>query len=141
MKLILFREDITKEEKLIKILVCQYHTGSPAFGPSVWNRIGRHRLSSFIKLEFWKWAIRAAFPWIRAYASDATFSLLNFSHFLPLNAWQDIISLFITFCLKQYHVTIKMTGKGLKLLANTFLVSQTWWNGIISLGSIMLMNA
>lgn len=63
-------------------------TGSPAFGPSVWKRIGRHLLSSFIKLEFWKWAIRAALPWIRAYARDATFSLLNFSHFLPLNAWK-----------------------------------------------------
>jgi hypothetical protein len=66
--------------------MAKYHTGSPAFGPSVWKSIGRQRLSSFIKLEFWKCAIRAAFPWIRAYARDATFSLLNFSHFLPLNA-------------------------------------------------------
>lgn len=62
------------------------HTCSPAFGPSVQKRIGRQRLSSFIKLEFWKWATRADFPWIRAYARAATFSLLNFSHFLPLNA-------------------------------------------------------
>lgn len=69
-------------------------TWSPAFGPSEWKRIGRHLLSSFIKLEFWKWAIRAAFPWMRAYASDATFSLLNFSHFLPLNACRKFHLLF-----------------------------------------------
>lgn len=71
-------------------MISWYPTGSPAFGPSVWKRIGRQRLSSFIKLEFWKWAIRAAFPWILAYAMDATFSLLNFSHFLPLNAWKKM---------------------------------------------------
>lgn len=61
-------------------------TWSPASGPSELNRIGRQRLSSFIKLEFWKWATSAALPWIRAYAREATFSLLNFSHFFPLNA-------------------------------------------------------
>lgn len=60
-------------------------TWSPACGPSLWKSIGRHHFSSFIRLEFWKWAIKAFLPWILAYASDATFSLLNFSHFLPLN--------------------------------------------------------
>lgn len=82
-----FLKDIQKEDfRSQGELVSWYLTGSPAFGPSVWKSMGRQRLSSFIKLEFWKWAIRAAFPWIRAYASVATFSLLNFSHFLPLNA-------------------------------------------------------
>lgn len=57
----------------------------PATGPSQWKRMGRHRLSSFIRLEFWKWEIRATLPCILAYAKDATFSLLNFSHFFPLN--------------------------------------------------------
>lgn len=88
--------------------VCMFchhrHTWSPAFGPSVLKRMGRHRLSSFIKLEFWKCAIRAAFPWMRAYASDATFSLLNFSHFFPLNACknQTILLALICTCLLYF---------------------------------------
>ena len=80
----LLRNENPNKMMLSDVLVT--FTWSPAFGPSVWKRIGRQRLSSFIKLEFWKWAISATFPWIRAYVRVATFSLLNFSHFFPLKA-------------------------------------------------------
>jgi hypothetical protein len=59
-------------------------TCSLVSGPSEFRRMGLHRLSSFIRLEFWKCATNAAFPCMRAYANDTTFSLLNFSHFFPL---------------------------------------------------------
>ena len=59
--------------------------------PSRSKSIGWHRPSSFIKLEFWKCETNAVVPWIRAYAREATFSLLNLSHFLPSKAWKHYI--------------------------------------------------
>jgi len=37
-----------------KWILKEIYTWSPALGPSVLKRIGLQRLSSFIKLEFWK---------------------------------------------------------------------------------------
>lgn len=94
----------------------EIYTWSPALGPSVLKRIGLQRLSSFIKLEFWKWAMRAAFPCIRAYASDATFSLLNFSHFFPSNTCQNCIISFsllvqgMCVCVCECYVIISLTA-------------------------------
>lgn len=88
-------------------------TWSPALGPSALNRMGLQRLSSFIKLEFWKWAISAALPCMRAYASDATFSLLNFSHFFPLNTCQN--------CTIRFNLWVK----GLSMCG------QTCWEWVI----------
>ena len=90
---------VTKIQKCLTC--CDVHTWSPALGPSVLKRMGLHLLSSFIKLEFWKCAMRAAFPCMRAYASNATFSLLNFSHFFPLNACHNLTFLLaLVFTLK-----------------------------------------
>ena len=83
-----------KSERLKELNTFQ--TWSPALGPSVWNSMGRHLLSSFIKLEFWKCAMSAAFPWMRAYARVATFSLLNFSHFLPSNVCRRQFALLVS---------------------------------------------
>lgn len=88
--------------------------------PSDWKTIGRQRLSSFIKLEFWKCEIRADFPWILAYAKEATFSLLNFSHFFPLNACKyyqimQQLDFFLDTPMTAWPVTVirENPGKGL----------------------------
>lgn len=57
--------------------------GNASISPLVLNKIGRQRLSSCKREEFWKCWINDNLPWILPYAIAHTFSELNFGHRFP----------------------------------------------------------
>ena len=54
--------------------------------PSEAKASGRYDSSSWARLEWVKWVISAAFPWMRAYAISHTLSELKRAHLRPLNS-------------------------------------------------------
>ena len=54
--------------------------------PSEAKASGRYDSSSWARLEWVKWVMSAAFPWMRAYAISHTLSELKRAHLRPLNS-------------------------------------------------------